>query len=112
MLVQGPTLRDAACIWITKYDGYTPPERFINVTETPECQALSGVPYPGVCGIQKRNEKLFHFFIIHNDINFCKNTGYCFGQSFINNDSVFISRRFQGISAFLLQPILSIIKFK
>ena len=29
MLVQGPTLRDAACIWITKYDGYTPPERFI-----------------------------------------------------------------------------------
>ena len=29
MLVRGPTLRDAACIWITKYDGYTPPERFI-----------------------------------------------------------------------------------
>ena len=29
MLVQGPTLHDAACIWITKYDGYTPPERFI-----------------------------------------------------------------------------------
>ena len=29
MLVQGPTLCDAACIWITKYDGYTPPERFI-----------------------------------------------------------------------------------
>ena len=36
MLVQGPTLRDAACIWITKYDGYTPPERFIipNYTTT------------------------------------------------------------------------------
>ena len=31
MLVQGPTLRDAACIWITKYDGYTPPELFINI---------------------------------------------------------------------------------
>ena len=29
MLVQGSTLHDAACIWITKYDGYTPPERFI-----------------------------------------------------------------------------------
>ena len=29
MLVQGPTLPDAACIWITKYDGYTPAKRFI-----------------------------------------------------------------------------------
>ena len=27
MLVQGPTLRDAACIWITKYDGYTTAKR-------------------------------------------------------------------------------------
>ena len=29
MLVQGPTLRDATCIWIAKYDGYTTAKRFI-----------------------------------------------------------------------------------
>ena len=29
MLAQVPRLRDAACMWITKYDGYTPAKRFI-----------------------------------------------------------------------------------
>ena len=40
MLVQGPTLRDAACIWITKYDGYTLAKRFRmghNTSSTAKC---------------------------------------------------------------------------
>ena len=31
MLVQGPTLRDAACIIMANYDGYTPAKRFITI---------------------------------------------------------------------------------
>ena len=38
MLFQGPTLGDAACIWITRYDGYTMPKRFIrcDIVTSPE----------------------------------------------------------------------------
>ena len=42
MLVQGPTLRDAACICITKYDGYTPAKRFITSAKSNYCLTRGG----------------------------------------------------------------------
>ena len=43
MLVQGPMLRDVglACIWITKYGGYTPAKGFITVGLAREIRGIA-----------------------------------------------------------------------
>ena len=64
-------LHDAACIWITKYDGYTPPERFI--THNNPLMGSFATLIMLVLGPTLRDTQLYHgYTTAKRFINVCK----------------------------------------